>query len=156
LPDLPGTEQQLFATVSYKGASQIIGSRDAYPGGTASVDLAAAMIITPSNPKLAGDTLSWTEEGSGMPDIVIPTLSNANVQRYIAAPYASGSLKIPRLPAAHDAFNVTANDIATVALARVGGGFDGVRARVFSGPLAPMGGGATVAVAAAPRTEPKE
>ena len=106
------------------------------------------MIIAPSEPKLTGDTLSWTEQGSGAPDIVLPVLGSDKYQRYIAAPYAGASLKIPHLPAAHDEYNVTASVAAQVSLAKVGGGFDGVRARVFAGPLAPMGGAVTISVAA--------
>lgn len=90
--------------------------------------------------------MSWTEQGSGPPDTVLATIRNTGVERYVAGPYAAASIKVPHLPAAHDAFNVKADDKATIALARVTGGFDAVRARVFAGPLAPMSGKVTIAV----------
>jgi len=155
VPDLPGTEELLFAGVSYQGAVQIVGSRDAYPGGPAVVDLSAAMIIAPSKPMLAGDTLTWTEQGSGAPDTVIATVQSETVAHYVAAPYAGASLKVPHLPAAHDAFNMKSGDTPSIALAKIGGGFDGVRARVFAGPLAPMGGAVTIAVTSLP-TDPRQ
>jgi hypothetical protein len=151
LPNLPGTEEQTYATVtSMVGTAQIVGSRDPYGSGPAVIDLAGAMIITPSAPTIAGDTVSWTEQGSGAPDTVLATIRNTGVERYVAGPYAGASIKVPHLPAAHDAFNVKADDKATIALARVSGGFDAVRARVFGGPLAPVGGKATIAVDASP------
>ncbi|HEY5921637.1 MAG TPA: Ig-like domain-containing protein, partial [Kofleriaceae bacterium] len=98
IPDLPGTEQQVIATVTYQGAAQLVGSREAYAAGPEIVDLAAAMIITPSAPTLAGDAVSWTEQGSGAPDAVLATIQNESVARYVAAPYAGASIKVPRLP----------------------------------------------------------
>ena len=155
LPNLPGTEEQTYATLSYPNAAQIIGSRDPYGSGPAVIDLAAAMIVTPSSPTLAGDTVTWTEQGSGAPDIVLTQLGSANVVRYVASPYAGATVKIPHLPAAYDTYNVKTADVPTVALAKVGGGFDGVRARVFAGPLAPIGGTATVSLTNGSPTDPK-
>jgi hypothetical protein len=148
IPDLPGTEQQVLATVAYPGASLIVGSRAPYTSGAEIVDLATAMIVAPSAPTLAGDTVSWTEQGSGAPDTVLATIRNQGALRYVAAPYAGTSIKVPHLPAAHDAFNIKTGDSAAIALAKVSGGFDAVRAHVFAGPLAPVGGTATLAFTA--------
>jgi hypothetical protein len=151
LPNLPGTEVQTYATVTpLAGTAQIVGSRDPYGSGPAVIDLAGALIVAPSAPTLAGDAVSWTEQGSGAPDTVLVTLRNPGVERHVAGPYAGASIRVPHLPAAHDAFNVKAGDTPTIALAKVSGGFDAVRAHVFAGPLAPMGGKATVAVDASP------
>lgn len=155
LPNLPGTEVQTYATVTpLAGTAQVVGSRDPYGSGPAVIDLAGAMIIAPSAPTLAGDTVSWTEQGSGAPDTVLVTIRNPGAERYVVGPYAGASIKVPHLPSAHDAFNVKAGDTATIALAKVSGGFDAVRAHVFAGPLAPMGGQATIAVDASPEQRP--
>jgi hypothetical protein len=157
LPYLPTTEEQTYATVALTEVSQIVASRDPYGSGPAVIDLAAAMIIAPSQPKIAGDTVSWTEAGSGAPDLVLVSIQSATATRYVAAEHALSAVKVPHLPAAHDMYNLAATDTPSVALARVGGGYDGVRARVFAGPLAPMGGTATIAIAAGDRTtEPKQ
>ena len=92
------------------GAAQIVGSRDPYGSGPAVIDLAGAMIIAPSAPMLAGDTVSWTEQGSGAPDTVLATIRNTGGERYVAGPYAGASLKVPHLPASYDTYNVKADD----------------------------------------------
>jgi hypothetical protein len=146
IPDLPGIEEQLVATVSYNGITQRVGKRQAYAAAPGMVDLATAMIIGPSAPVLTADTLTWTEAGSGAPDLVVGKVSGA-IQRHIVAPYAGASLRIPRLPASHDAFNVQPSDSVSIELAKVSGGYDAARAHVFAGPLAPLGGSATLSLA---------
>ncbi|HUS33303.1 MAG TPA: hypothetical protein VMZ53_32595 [Kofleriaceae bacterium] len=147
IPDLPGVEEQLVATVSYNGSAQRVGLRKPYAAAPGIVDLSTAMIIGPSAPTLATDTLTWTEVGTGMPDLVVGELKGASAHRYIVGPYAGASLRIPRLPATHGAFNVSSSDSISVALAKVSGGYDGVRAHVFAGPIAPLNGSATLSVA---------
>jgi hypothetical protein len=150
IPDLPGVEEQLIATVSYNGAVQRVGKREPYAASPGMVDLSTAMIIGPSAPvldTLNNDTVTWTETGSGAPDLVVAVVKGTDVRRSIVAPYATASLRIPRLPVVHDTFNVQSTDSVSIALAKVSSGYDGVRAKVFAGPLAPLNGSATISVA---------
>jgi hypothetical protein len=150
IPDLPGVEEQLIATVAYNGSTQRVGMRKPYAASPGMVDLSSAMIIGPSAPvldTLNSDTVTWTEAGSGAPDLVVASVKGQLVRRSIVAPYATASLRIPRLPVVHDAFNVQSTDTVSIALAKVSGGYDGVRAAVFAGPLAPLNGSATISLA---------
>jgi len=147
IPDLPGVEEQLIATVSYNGSMQRVGKRQPYAAAPGMVDLSTAMIIGPSAPSISNDMLTWTEAGSGAPDLVVGEAKGTLIVHRVVGPYAGPSLHIPRLPASHDAFNVKADDTASIALAKVSGGYDGIRAQAFNGPLAPLNGSATVSVA---------
>jgi len=147
IPDLPGVEEQLIATVSYNGSTQRVGKREPYAAAPGMVDLSTAMIIGPSAPSISADMLTWTETGSGSPDLVVGEARGAQITRRVVGPYAGASLRIPHLPATHDAFNVKADDVASIALAKVSSGYDGIRAQAFNGPLAPLNGSATVSLA---------
>ncbi|HTL31781.1 MAG TPA: carboxypeptidase-like regulatory domain-containing protein [Kofleriaceae bacterium] len=147
IPDLPGVEEQLIATVSYNGSMQRVGKREPYAAAPGMVDLATAMIIGPSAPAISNDMLTWTETGSGAPDLVAGEVKGALITHRVVAPYAGATLRIPHLPASHDAFNVKADDTASIALAKISSGYDGIRAQAFNGPLAPLNGSATVSLA---------
>lgn len=147
VPDLPGVEEQLIATVAYQGSTQRVGTRELYAAAPGTVDLSTAMIVGPSAPTLVNDTLAWTESGSGAPDLVVGDRSGAGIHHTIVGPYSGASLRIPRLPALFAAFNGQPDDVVTVALAKATGGYDAVRKSVFAGPLAPLGGSATLSLA---------
>ena len=54
-----------------------------------------------SAPTLAGNTLTWTQTGAGMPDLALASITVGAVDRQfthsIAAPYSGMSLRIPAL-----------------------------------------------------------
>ncbi len=155
VPELPSAEQIVTAYVSYAGRTQLISSRSAFSPAPATIDIAGGLIPASSSPGLAGNMLSWSQDGTGTADFSIASLvvsaQDRTFVRAIAAPYTGTSLRIPSLPATFDKYNVQATDTPRIAhqLAAVTGGWDAARAHVFSGvDLAPMGGTARVSYAA--------
>lgn len=155
VPELPTVDQVVSARVDdYAGHTMVISSRLAFTSAPVAIDIAANVIQTSHVPTLAGSLLAWTEEGTpGTPDLSLATITVGAVDRQfsrtIAAPYTGASLRVPALPAAHDAYNVRSTDTPRIThqLVRVTGGYDGARARVFDQAqtdIAPIGGIATV------------
>lgn len=154
VPELPTVDQIVSAHLDdYAGQSMIVSSRRAFTSAPITIDAAANVIPMSVAPALAGSLLSWTEQGSGSPDLSIATITVGAVgrqyKRIIAAPYTGTSLRIPEMPAAYDAYNARSTDTPRIThqLVRVTGGYDGARARVFNhtqADIAPVGGLATV------------
>jgi hypothetical protein len=147
LPKLASAEQHVSARIGTADGTQLVTMRAGYGQADLVIDVAPHLIKSPSAATLTTDTVTWTELGTGSPDLVFATLRDATRVRTIVAPYGGASLHVPHLPTAHDAFNAQATDTPSVSLARVASGYDGVRARVFAGPLAPLGGYATISSA---------
>ena len=153
VPEPPTVDQVVTAHVDDgAGNRMFVLSRRAFTSAPITIDVAANVIQTSHAPSLEGPLLSWTEQGTGSPDLSIATITVGAVDRQfsrsIVAPYTGTSLRVPAMPAAHD-YNVRPTDTPRLAhaLVRVTGGYDGVRAHVFDiahSAIAPIGGTATV------------
>lgn len=149
-PDTPGAEQVIAATLSSPSGTQTIAHHDPFAAAPATMELLVDSIAFTSPATVAPDgTLTWTETGSGIPDIVVASYSIAregtSFTRSVAAPHTGATLRLPKLPATYDSFNLLAGDQATAAhqLAKFSTSYDDVRERVFNARLssiAPMGG----------------
>jgi hypothetical protein len=152
-PELPNTQQLVSAYVTYEGRTFVITSRDAFAPTPSTVDISARAIPASTAPMFAGNTLWWSEVGSGTAALSVAHVSipERNFTRHFAGPYLGTSLRLPPLPAPHDHFNIAPTDVPKVIhnLANLDGGYDAVRARVFDQALAdiaPMGGTAVASV----------
>ena len=153
IPDLPKTQQIVSAWVTTAdGRKFVTASRDAFAPVPAFVDIATNQIPTTSAPTYLNNVVSWTEAGNGTVDLSIASITAGSVGREfvrsVAAPYVSTAMRVPPLPAAYDHYNIQPTDTPLIQhnLARVTGGYDGARARVFNyalADLAPAGGTAT-------------
>jgi hypothetical protein len=77
-PDAVGAEQIITATVSGPAGTQLVAKHDPFAAAPATVDLLADMIAYTSPATVAPDgTLTWTESGPGVPDLVHATYSVA-------------------------------------------------------------------------------
>ena len=154
VPELPNAEQIVSAHVTdYAGTMLVMSARSQFSSAPITIDVAAGMIPTSQAPALSGTMLTWTEQGTGTPDVAFAQIQVGAVDRQfvrsIAAPYsATKSMQVPTLPAAYAKYNVQTGDTPTImhSLARITGGYDAARARIFgSVDLAPVGGTATIA-----------
>ena len=155
-PTLPTAEQVVVATVSRQKSVLQISSRQPFSPNPSSIDVNAGMIkrteTTTVDP--ATGLVAWLELGEGAPDLVTAmvtiTRGEQTITRVVAAPYSVANLAIPVLPLTYAALNWAPGDVATAthSLAKVTGGYDAVRGRMFAvGSLVdavPMNGTATV------------
>ncbi|MEJ7603070.1 MAG: hypothetical protein WKG01_34605 [Kofleriaceae bacterium] len=155
-PTLPTAEQVIVATVSRQKSQLQISSRQPFSAGPSTVDVNAGMIkrteTTTVDP--ATGLVAWLELGEGAPDLVTAmvtiTRGDQTITRVLAAPYTVANVAVPVLPPTYAALNMIPGDLATAthALAKVTGGYDAVRGRMFAvGSLinaVPMNGTATV------------
>jgi len=145
VPQLEGLEQVLVVMSSANNRTQVVATHSLFARGPSAVDATAGLIASVSEaPTFAPTGITWVEEGIGAPDFVISTLQvtrggpvnpNNKYVRTIIAPYAGTSLQLPVLPGANVLFNPTMEDQINLALglAKVTGGYDGVRASAFTG-----------------------
>lgn len=166
-PDVPGAEQVVLAMVSGPNGAQTIAKHEPFAAAPSSLDLLADSITYTSPATVAVDgTLTWTESGPGIPDIVhakyIIAREGMTFTRSVVAPHAGPTLRLPQLPATYDAYNAKAGDATSASheLARFSTGYDSVRARIFNARLssvAPMGARVAVSYAAGQgETEPRK
>jgi hypothetical protein len=149
VPELVNTEQLVSAWIYENDRSYVISARDYFTPTATTIDVSQLAVPMSANPQLGGYTLSWTEAGSGTPDVAIASLTVGAVGRQfvrtIAAPYSTGgSIRIPPLPVVHDRYNLQSTDTPSIvhSLARANGGYDVLRPYVFNGTyadIAPMG-----------------
>ena len=146
VPDVAGIQQLVVAIVNDDDGATTIAARTAYTSAPTEIDVGSALLPAISMATLASSSVMWTETGmGGSADLSIVTLRTATLTHTIAAAHHDAQIKIPELPLAYKQYNLSSTDIPAidVALARVTGGYDAVRATVFNGDptdLAPMGG----------------
>lgn len=153
VPDLLKTQQVVSAWVTTAdGRKFVTAQRKAFEGVPTIMDLATTEIPTTSAPAYANGVISWTEAGNGLVDLTVASITagapGREFVRSIAAPYSNTAMRVPPLPAAYEHYTIQPTDTITIQhnLARVTGGYDGARPRVFNFALAdvaPVGGVAT-------------
>jgi hypothetical protein len=153
IPELAKTQQVVSAWVTTAdGRKFVTASRKPFEAVPAIMDMATNEIPTTSTPAYANGVVSWTEAGHGTVDLTIASITagapGREFVRSIAAPYSNTAMRVPPLPAAYAHYAIQPTDKITIQhnLARVTGGYDGVRSRVFNfalADLAPVGGVAT-------------
>lgn len=145
LPDIAG--DVVLTTQMSRTISSIQVAVERAPLGPLTVDLTAAQIPWILSEPLfdaGGSQFAWTESSDGTAETV---LANAQVSRaavppatqgeawrhQVVAPHAVGQLRVPVLPVALSNFNVKSTDTvaASLALAKIPGGFDTIRAKAF-------------------------
>jgi hypothetical protein len=158
LPPLQGVEHLVLVTSSGNNRTQVVATRTLFSQPLQSVDASVGLIASVTNLQRTGTRLSWIEDGAGSADLVIASLSvtrpNGGVEQkfvhHVVAPYASASLQVPTLRGAAGTYNLIADDqIGTaLAIAKVTGGYDGIRGRAFSAgrlvDATPLGGQITI------------
>lgn len=156
LPQITGVDQLTITALSGNNRTQVVTTRSAFAAGTpVSVDAAAGLLGTISEPTFAPGSITWTEESAGVPDFVIASLGvtragGTDYTRTVIAPYAGPSLRVPSLGAAGASYDPTTDDQVATALAvvRVTGGYDALRGTAFAGrslvEATPAGGMLTV------------
>jgi hypothetical protein len=140
-------QQVVVDLIDALGRTQIVASRAAYANTPGTVDVASAIAFVDA-PTFTANTLSWTASTTASADFVIATLVDGSATRVIAAPFTGTSVTVAPLPASH-LVNVGDNATAAHSVVEVTGGYDGVRASLFTvaeiAGLAPASG--TIAIA---------
>jgi hypothetical protein len=153
VPDVSGIQQLVVANVNDDDGSTTIAARAAYTATPTEIDVGPALLPAVSLATLASSSVMWSEDGmGGNADLSVITLRTATVTHTLAAVHHDASLAIPELPLAYKQFNLASTDIPAidVAILRVTGGYDAVRANVFNGDLtdlAPMDGTVSISLA---------
>jgi hypothetical protein len=153
VPDVLGIQQLVVADVNDDDGTTTIAARAAYTSTPTEIDVGPALLPAVSAATLASSAVMWNEDGmGGNADFSVVALRTATVTHTIAVVHHDATVKIPELPVAYKQYNLASTDIPAidVAILRVTGGYDAVRATVFNGDLtdlAPMDG--TVSISSA-------
>jgi len=153
VPDVSGIQQLVVANVNDDDGTTMIAARAAYTSTPTAIDVGPALLPAVSMATLASSSVMWSEAGmGGNADLSVVTLRTATVTHTLAVPHHDATAKIPELPVAYKQYNLASTDIPAidVAIVRVTGGYDVVRANVFNGDLtdlAPMDGTVSVSLA---------
>jgi hypothetical protein len=153
VPDVSGIQQLVVASVNDDDGSTTIAARAAYTSTPTEIDVGPALLPAVSQAALASSSVMWTEVGmGGNADLSVIVLRTPTVTHRLAAVHHDATLGIPELPVAYKQYNLASTDIPAidVAIVRVTGGYDAVRANVFNGDLtdlAPMDGTVSISLA---------